>query len=227
MITFKRANPIAVFGGLGRYPLVVELAMSIFFANLAQFGLHMTWALYTASRYGWSKTDIGVSLLVVGIGAAAVAAYAGKVIRRMGEPRAILIGIAIGTLAFVGYGAATQGWMIYAIVALASFGGIGQPAMQSMITRTVRHDEQGRTQGALSALQNIAQIIGPLIATNIFAYFSSDRAPVRIFGASFYSGAVLCAVSFFVAWWALARHASEARPVETEPAVGAGDTEAS
>ena len=46
----SRANPVAVFHGLGRYPVVVGMAGVLFFVNLAQFGLHTVWVLYTAHR---------------------------------------------------------------------------------------------------------------------------------------------------------------------------------
>lgn len=206
-ITLRRANPIAVFAGLGKYPFVAEIAFSFFFANLAQYGLHSTWVLYTGSRYGWGMIPVAFSLFLVGVAAIVVQGMlAGKIIRAITERRALLAGLALGVLAFVGYGGATQGWMIYVVLAVASLGGIGQPAGQSLITRAVRPDEQGRTQGVLTAMQNLAQIVGPLIATNLFAYFNSDRAPVRIPGASFYAGAIFCVIGLGLAWLAVSRH---------------------
>ncbi len=223
--TLRRANPVAVFAGLGRYPLVVELAFAFFFINVAQFGLHTTWVLYTAERYQWSSMDVGFSLFLVGVGAAVVqGGLAGRIVPKLGERRALLIGIFIGALAFAGYGASTQGWMIYAIIAVGALAGIGQPAGTSLITRTVRADEQGRTQGAISALQTLAQIAGPLIATNIFAYFNSDRAPMKIPGASFYTGSVLCLIGFAFAWRAVTRHGDSVRPLPSEVA-GAAEGE--
>lgn len=206
--TIRRANPAAVFAGLGRHRLVIGLAASFFFFNMAQFGLHATWVLYTGLRYGWSAFDVGFSLFMVGVCAAVVqAGLAGRIIGAIGEGRAVLIGLGIATAAYVGYGAATQGWMILVIIVLGSLGGIAQPAAQSLITRTVGPSEQGRTQGALAGLQNIANIAGPIIGTTVFAYFTSDRALVPVPGASFLLGAVLCLLGLAAAWRTLAAHA--------------------
>ncbi|MBL8764763.1 MAG: TCR/Tet family MFS transporter [Phycisphaerae bacterium] len=219
----RRANPMGAFAGLARYPLVAGMAASFFLMNLAMFGLHATWVLYTQHRYQWNPTRVGLSLTLVGIGAAVVqAGLARRLIPALGERRSLLIGVAIGVLSYIGYGAATQGWMIFAIIALASIGGIAQPAAQSLITRTVRPDEQGATQGALTALQSVANILGPILGTSAFAYAISDRAapPLNVPGLSFFIGAILCAAGWTVAAWAtrsVPPMPASAGPAPTDP----------
>jgi DHA1 family tetracycline resistance protein-like MFS transporter len=119
----------------------------------------------------------------------------------LGEKRALLIGMGIGVLAYIGYGTATQGWMIYVIVAVASLGGIAQPAGQALITRTVGPTEQGAVQGALTSLQSVANILGPLIGTSVFAWAVSGRAmpPLNVPGLSFYVGAGMALVGLGLA----------------------------
>jgi MFS transporter, DHA1 family, tetracycline resistance protein len=199
----SKANPIGSIRNLGKYPLVAWMAASLFLMNVAQFALHSTWALYTEHRYKWSPLDIGLSLMVVGLGAAFVqAGLARKIIPALGERTSLLLGIAIGVLAFIGYGSATHGWMIYAIVGVASLGGIAQPAGQSLITRSVLPTEQGAIQGSLSGLSSLAQIFGPLIGTNMFAYSISHERTFQVPGASFYVSAALTLVGLGVAAWA-------------------------
>ena len=199
-ISFAKANPVGVFEGLGSYPVVAKLTVAMFLFNLAQFGLHMTWVVYTAHRFGWSPREVGFSLGMVGICAAVVqAGLARRVVPLLGEKRALLLGLAIGTLSYVGYGLATEGWMMYLVIALGSLGGIAMPAGQSLITRSVRPDEQGRVQGAITGMNSIAQILGPLIGTSVFAYFVSDKAPFVLPGAAFFVGALLAIGGWFVA----------------------------
>ena len=203
----SRANPFGAFWGLGKYPLVAGMASSLFMLNLAMFGLHATWVLYTAHRYGWNEFQVGLSLTIVGLGAAVVqGGLARKIIPALGpgvlgEKRAMLIGMGIGVLAYIGYGAATEGWMIYAIVVVASIGGIAQPAGQALITRTVSPSEQGAASGALASLQSVANILGPLIGTTVFAWAISDRAvwPLNAPGLSFFVGAALALVGMLLA----------------------------
>lgn len=218
-LTLARANPVGAFVGLGRYPLVAGLAGAMFLLNLAMFGLHMTWVLYTKHRFDWSPMYVGFSLFCVGLGAVIVqAGLVRKIVPRLGERRSLLIGLCIGIFAYVGYGAATQGWMIYIIIAFASLGGIAQPAAQAIITKTVRPYEQGEVQGALTSLQCIAQIVGPLMATRAFGYFISDQAPIYLPGASFFLGAVFSALGTAVAAWATKGYTASDRHPAAEAA---------
>ncbi len=198
------ANPFGALARLARYPTVWGLAGSLFLLHLAMFGLHATWVLYTAHRYHWSEVQTGFSLTLVGIGAAVVqGGLARKLIPALGEKRSLLLGLAIGVAAYVGYGSATQGWMIYAIICVASVGGICGPACQALITNSVSPREQGEVQGALMSLQCVANIVGPLVGTGVFAYFISERAPVYLPGAPYYVSGLFAAAGLGVAVWAL------------------------
>lgn len=198
--TWAKSNPVGAFAMIGRYPVVRGLAATLFLFNVAQFGLHVVWVLYTGHRYGWTPREVGWSLAVVGIGSAVVqGGLTRRIVPRLGEPRSLLLGLVLGIAAYAGYGLATQGWMIYTIIAIASLGAISGPAAQSIITRTVRADEQGETQGALASLQSVAQIIGPVIAGSLFGYFISERAPIYLPGAPFFMGAVLATIGTGVA----------------------------
>ncbi|MCX5689465.1 MAG: TCR/Tet family MFS transporter [Planctomycetota bacterium] len=202
----SRANPIGAFAGLGRYPLVAGIAIATFFANLAQFGLHATWVLYTGHRYGWTPKQVGLSLAVVGIGAAIVqGGLARKIIPWLGEKNSILLGLLIAIAAYIGYGAVTQGWMIYVVIAYATLGGIAMPAAQTLITRTVLPTEQGATQGALTGLQSLANILGPIIGSITFRYSILPASPVHIDGLTFFVGAGMAAIGWVIAAYTLAR----------------------
>jgi len=217
-----RANPIRVFAGVGEYPLVAGLAASLFLMNLAQFGLHTTWVLYTGHRYGWGPLGVGLSLAFVGVSAAVVqGGLARKIIPALGpgvvgEKRAIILGGAIAVLAYLGYGLATHGWMIFVIITLASLGGIAQPAFQALITRTVRADEQGSIQGAITGANSIAQIGGPLIAASVLTVFIAENPPFHLPGASFFVGAVLAMLGLAVAAWAMGRFLAIPRDLEPD-----------
>lgn len=206
--TVRRGNPFGVFAALGRYPLVLGLAAALFLTNLAQFGLHTTWVLYTEHRYQWGSFQVGLSLAIAGLATAVVqAGLARKIIPWLGERRSVLVGLMVATMGYAAYGAATQGWMVYVIIAVAALSGIGVPAAQAIITKSVAPTEQGATQGAIQGLQSMAAIVGPLLATNVFAYFISERAPAYVPGASFYLGAGLAAMGAAVAGTVLRRTA--------------------
>jgi DHA1 family tetracycline resistance protein-like MFS transporter len=212
-----KANPVGAYFSLGRYPLVLGMAISLFLLNMAQFALHATWALSMQYRFNWSPLAIGLSLAVVGIGAVIVqGGLARRLIPMLGERRSLIFGITMGTLAYIGYGAATHGWMIYAIVAIASIGAIGQPAAQSMITKEVLPTEQGTIQGALASLNSVAGVLGPAIGSEVFYVFTAENRPLRnlpinLAGANFYVSALLCMLGLLAALWAIRHHIQRQR----------------
>lgn len=195
--SWGRANPIGSLVALQKHPVVLGLAGTFFLLHLAQTAVHSTWVLYTGYRYHWTVAQTGVSLAIVGVMAALVqGGLVRVVVPKLGERRAIAIGLLIGVFTMAGYGFATEGWMIYTILAVGSLGGISGPAAQGLISKNVAVDEQGAVQGALSSLGSVAGIIGPPVASNLFGYFISPKAPFALPGAAFFLGSffILCAL---------------------------------
>jgi len=190
--SWARSNPIGALLDLRRYPMVFGLAGTYFLIHLAHQVLPATWVLYTSYRYHWTVGQTGASLAVVGLMAALVQGGLTRVVvRRIGEERAAVFGLAIAALAYAGYGLATEGWMIYAILVFGSLGGITGPAVQGLISRSVGANEQGGVQGSLTSLMSITGIIGPPIATRLFSYFIGESAPAHLPGAAFFFSSVL------------------------------------
>ncbi|HMN40209.1 MAG TPA: TCR/Tet family MFS transporter [Phycisphaerales bacterium] len=192
--SWAKANPIGTLKWLRHHPVVEALAASLFLANLAQLGLHVVWVLSMTSRFEWTTRQVGWSLFTVGLAAAIVqGGLARRIIPAVGERACLLAGLVISVLAFIGYGIASEGWMVYTIVAIASIGGVAQPALQGIMSKAIAPNEQGLLQGAMASLMSIAGVIGPLIAANVFGWFTTesriDRFPGA--GAPFLSGALL------------------------------------
>jgi DHA1 family tetracycline resistance protein-like MFS transporter len=168
------------------------LALTLFLVGFAQRCLESTWVLYTEHRFGWDIKATGISLGVVGITAAVVqGGLVRRVIPRLGEQRSLTLGILVTTIAFVLYGLASQGWMLYVVIVIGSLGAIAGPATQGLMSRAVPSNEQGMLQGGMSSVTSLTNILGPLLATNLFGFFISERAPVKVPGAAFFAGAVL------------------------------------
>lgn len=214
---FRRANPLASLGGLSRYPVVLGLTATITLERLAHDSLPSTWVLYTTYRFHWTELNNGLSLALVGIMYALVSGgLTGKIVSGLGERRAIIFGLMIGTLTFLAYGLATKGWMLYAMIVVGSLGGVAMPAVQALITKLVSATEQGAVQGVLSSIQAIASILGPLMATNLFAYFTSASAPVPLPGAAFLVSALCCATGALLAIRGMrTRAVSQPEPAES------------
>ena len=198
--TWKKANPMGSLMVLRTYPLVASLAVSFVFIGLAQRGLEVVWVLYTGHRFGWDEGINGLSLAFIGV--MAVLVQGGLVqpfIKRFGERRTILFGLVVAALSFLGYGMASKGWMMFVVIIFGSLGGVTGPAIQGLIAGTVASHDQGKIQGAITALMSLTSIFAPLIfASGLFSYFTSPAAPFEFPGAPFLVGSVLWAVSFLI-----------------------------
>ena len=216
--SWQKANPFGALTWLLHHHVVTTIAAMMFLLNVAQFALHATWVLSMSKRFEWGAMETGFSLCLVGIGAMVVQGFlVRKLIPALGERASVLIGLGIGVLAFLGYGLATQGWMIYAIIIAASLGGIAGPAAQAIASKAVPPTEQGLLQGALSGLGSIAGIVGYIFGGAIFAYFSRDGAPINLPGAPFIAGSIITLLSIIpllVIWRHLPSSVRQA-PIET------------
>ena len=136
----------------------------------------------------------------------------------LGEKRAILGGLVWSALALVAYGLATQGWMMYAIIAIASIGGIAGPSLQGLVSKQVGASEQGAVQGALTSLNSVTGIVGPLIANNLFAYVTAANSPMKVPGATFFLAGALTLLGAALTWRLLSKPAPQpAAQPEPEP----------
>lgn len=197
----RRANPLGALIQMRQYPVVFAMLAAAFLFFLGHAAFPVLWSYFTTLRFEWSSGDIGRSLMFVGITAALVQGGLTRIIvPKIGEWRAFAIGFGIAAIAYVLYGMIDQPWMVYGVIAFGALAGIGNPAMQSICTRLVPKDSQGELQGAVSSLQSVSMIIGPLTLPYIFEYYVSEAAPVYLPGAAFFVAAVLTVGAIAIGW---------------------------
>jgi DHA1 family tetracycline resistance protein-like MFS transporter len=165
----RQLNPLKPFAwafGLGRLlPMILVYFVLAFVSQV--YGT--VWALYGQDAFQWNGVMVGLSLGGYGLCHAIVQALLpGPVSKWLGESNAILFGIACESVALIAAGVATQGWVIFAVMPLFALGGVGNPALQSLITQQVDQDNQGRLQGVLASVISVASIIGPLFFASIY-----------------------------------------------------------
>lgn len=198
--SWKRANPVGALLALQHHPVVFGLTGTYFLMNLAHQVFPSTWVLYTGYRYHWTPGQTGLSLALVGLTAAIVqGGLTRAIIPRLGERRSATIGLTISAAGLIAYGLATEGWMAYVVIAVASLSGISGPAVQGLISRSVGANEQGAVQGSLSSLASVAGVIGPPLATGLFGFFISAAAPVKLPGAAFFFSSALTIAAMLLA----------------------------
>ncbi len=191
----KRANPIGTLMSLKRYPVISGLLICIVLFNIAQHATHSTWTFFTIEKFDWSEKLVGYSLGFIGLLAAIVQGGLIRVIiPKLGNIKSVYFGMIFYIIGLSLFSFAEEGWMVFAFAIPLSLGGISGPALQGIMTNKIPDDEQGEFQGGMTSLVSLTAIIGPLLMTNLFSYFTSENSFYYFPGAPFLVGAI---ISFF------------------------------
>jgi DHA1 family tetracycline resistance protein-like MFS transporter len=200
---WKRANPIGALKLLNRSRLLMGLSGVNFLGQVAHQVLPSIFVLYAAYRYRWGEELVGLTLALVGLASALVQGLLiGPAVARLGERRAILLGLASGAIGMTIYAAAPTGGLFLLGIPILCLWGLAGPAAMALMTPEVGDSEQGQLQGANTSLNSVAGLIGPGIFAATFAWFIEGRGPVELPGAPFYVAAVLLAAAAVLAAFA-------------------------
>lgn len=198
---WQHAKPMGGVKMLRDYPQIWGLVAVIFIANFAHYVYPSTFVLFADAAYGWKEKQAGYVLAVVGVLSVIVnVLLVGRLVKAFGERRAVMFGLACGTLGFLVYGLAGTGWMFMLGLPISALWAIAAPATQALITRQVPADAQGRIQGSMSSLVSLAGIFAPAVFAGAFGFFIGPLAPVRMPGIAFLIASLLLAIAAFVAW---------------------------
>ena len=198
---WKRSNPLSSIKQLKKYPAVSGLVISYFLIYLATNSVQSTWSFFTIQQFNWNPKMIGISLGLVGL---LVGIVQGGLIRiinpLLGSKRSVYVGMALYTIGLILFSFASQSWMMFVFLVPYCLGGICGPALQSIISGQVPSNQQGELQGGLTSVMSLTSIIGPVVMTSLFSYFTSPTAPFHFAGASFFLGSTLMALGLYFAY---------------------------
>ncbi|HZY94603.1 MAG TPA: MFS transporter [Candidatus Bathyarchaeia archaeon] len=156
--------------------------------------------LYAGYRYAWDAAAVGLALaLVGGLNILVQGLLVRPVIARIGELRALLVGLVFGAAGFIMHGLAPNGTLFLGGVVLYAPIGFAGPAVQTLMTKRVGPKEQGLLQGANASIIGLTGVLGPAIFTLIYAFFIGHQAPVQLPGAPFLLAALLMLLAASVA----------------------------
>lgn len=205
--SWKRANPAGALISVSKYPAIIGLVFALLLLYIASHSVQSNWGYYVMEKFNWDSSMIGYSLSVVGI---AVAIVQGGLIRvvvpKIGNKKAIMLGLSLYVVGFTCFAFAPNGIMMMIFILPYCLAGIGNPAMQSIISNQVPDNAQGEIQGIVTSMQSAGAIIGPFSMAYIFAHFIDRTNGTYFPGAPFIFSAALTIIALIIAISTLRKH---------------------
>jgi MFS transporter, DHA1 family, tetracycline resistance protein len=187
----SRSNPIGALVSLSRFPMLIGLFCVLVLFRFAHDANPALFTYYTMLKFRWTSLEVGYALMAIGLVMAVISGFLTRlIIPRVGEERALYLGLICGGLGFAGYAFAAQGWMMYGWMLLGAFMALASPALNGVMSRQVGRDEQGELQGAMASLGSLTSIAAMPSMSYLFAWFTSPAAPIYFPGAAFLAAAM-------------------------------------
>ncbi len=192
-----RANPIGSIFVLSSKPSLWAFVGLYFFFYFSYSVFPAIWAFYVEYRFDFEPWMTATTLVIFGIG---VAISQGVMIRpamRLWGARKISnFGIFFGIWIFLGFAFVMDWRLLMILLVIAALADMTGPALQDLVTRLVSASEQGELQGILASVSSLTMILGTIIFSQSFAYFTEPESKWHFDGVPF----VICAFSMFLAW---------------------------
>jgi len=153
-----------------------------------------TFALFTARRFSFDASQTGYCFAAFGVlGALVQGGMIRPIVKRLGDQPTFIAGLACAIAGLVAAALTHSVAMFAAALVPLAFGmGFGHPTMSSLVSRSARGDEQGRVQGAASAVESLGRTVGPVWGNASLQRFGE--------GMPFLSAAVFLLLTFAIAF---------------------------
>jgi multidrug resistance protein len=185
-------NPFRFLPALLARPLVRRVLVIDFMYWFAFAVFQTTFALFVARRFGFDASQTGYFFAAFGVlGAVIQGGFIRPIVKRIGDKPTFIMGLvcaAVGLVASTLTHSVTM--FAVALVPLAFGIGFGHPTVSSLVSLVGRGDEQGRVQGAASAVESLGRTIGPVWGNASLQHFGESTPYI--------SAAALLAVTLLI-----------------------------
>ncbi|HZY40327.1 MAG TPA: TCR/Tet family MFS transporter [Mucilaginibacter sp.] len=197
---WKRANPLlSLIRIYKQQPALAALLTATCIVYIAQKAIEYLLSTFIYEKFNWTPASVGTLGLFIGVVLFAIqAGLIRYTMPKFGKQKNIIAGLIFYALGLIFLAFASMGWMLYLCVIPYCLGGLSGPAMQGIASEKVAKNEQGELQGAFSILNSISLIIGPLLFSYVFFFFTKKASSVYFPGAPYLLAAALMLLSTFI-----------------------------
>jgi DHA1 family tetracycline resistance protein-like MFS transporter len=173
--------------------LLASLMAGLFLTLLAVAGMEVSVTIHGRDRFNFKQLDMAYLFLFMGMIVAGIqGGLIGKLVKRLGEQRVIIIGAASFVIGFVLVPSIFRVPLLYSVAFFIAVGqGLCYPALTSLVSKVAPENERGGLLGLATSVGSLARFLGPLLSGFLY-----DLA--RVAGA-FYGGAVLMLCALVIA----------------------------
>ena len=157
-------NPLSYLPELLQRPAMRRVLALDFIYWFAFSIFQTTFALFAQRRFQFDASRTGYFLAGFGVlGAIIQGGFIRPIVKRTGDKSMFIAGVLFSIVGLVA-AALSHSVTLFAIslVPLAFGMGFGHPTVSSLVSRAGRGDEQGRVQGAASAVESLGRTVGPV-----------------------------------------------------------------
>jgi len=199
-LNWRKANPVGSLSFLReRTNLFGLVSINVLFL-MAHNVFPSIFVLFVGYRFNWGPQAASMMLVATGLSQILVQTLVvGRVVKAAGERGALLIGLVSATLAFLTYGLAATPFWFFCGVPAGALGALVMPGLQSLMSRRVAANEQGRLQGLNSAFMGLTAILGPLLYLSLLAFAVRHDVQLHQPGIPILVAAVFCLSAFGLA----------------------------
>lgn len=198
---WKRANPVgALIRVFTKQPALTGLLGAITLVYIGQKAVEYLLSFFLFEKFQWTLSSVGTLGITIGV---LLVGIQGGLIRwtipKFGQEKNIVAGLIFYAIGLTLIAFASQGWMMYVFMIPYCLGGISGPALQALVTGKVSKKEQGEMQGAITIINSLSVIVGPLIFGYVFSFFTHKNSTVYFPGGAYLLAAALMLISTFIA----------------------------
>jgi DHA1 family tetracycline resistance protein-like MFS transporter len=204
--SLARANPFRALAALIRNHAIGGLVVVYAIYFIAHMTMVQSIVLANHFRFGWGPFENGMLLFCVGLLSTIVqGGLIGRLVKRFGEERLVLMAVGSNIIIQTLYGLAPQGWMMFPILFAGFLTFTAGPSIQAVVSKSADPRTQGVTMGALQSISSLAAVIGPALGNVTLAQVANLPPGDLRLGANFFVCAALNLLAFTIAWRRLAR----------------------
>ncbi|WP_437621586.1 MFS transporter [Sorangium sp. So ce1151] len=173
-VPWRKLDPFSQIAGLLRLKHLRPLLTVGVLFTAAFVSLQATFALLAKDRLGWGADAVSFAVIAVGVTDVCVQGILlERLVRAFGDARVLALGLglvvlALATMALVA-GHPSAPAFVAAIVAFAGGEGLLTASFAALLSRAAGPAAQGQAQGGNQALQELAYVVVPLVATQLYA----------------------------------------------------------